>query len=45
MFRELSFLFLGMSEDMLHTLAVSSPSFERQEVDDDDDDEHGDWFF
>ena len=40
---ELSFLYTGISNSTLHVLAISSPSFERQEVDDDDD--HADWFF
>ena len=40
----LSFLLIGISDSTLYALAISSPSFERQEVDDDDD-AHTDWFF
>ena len=42
-FCELSFLLLGTSESKYYIRALTSPSFERQEVDDDDD--HADWFF
>lgn len=40
---ELSVLPTGIPDNTFHALAISSPSFERQEVD--DGDEHSDWFF